>query len=348
MYDHIRKLGPAGVTALLAVAMTHNAWAASDFLGDLDISGYIRAEYGDGDRYPEEDGGDRFEVNQISVLFEALYGDFEAVLLLGATNVTGDSVDSEAFIPEAFIVWNGFTGAGSALSAGVQPLLFGLKAAGFPGDRSVQSSLEFGGAGGFAVSNQSGPALILSYDVGETSVFRAGAFDTSSSTAEYFEDSGLGNINGSSLSDNYFFDLRYQPQGERGFYAFAGIEERYIGDAIDAKRSISDVGVGFQNPLFDLSYEWIELDGDFVGTISDETYSIAELTLHLSQQVDFIADWSEADESKLETMRFGLAYKLNAVLDLQLEYSEDDLAAVGDRPEAVNVDSIDVRLTYNF
>ena len=246
MYKHIYKTTMAGAAAL-SLAMTPSVCAQPDFLGDLDISGYIRAEYGDGDRYPEEDGGDRFDVSQISVLFEALYGDFEAVLRVGATNVTGDSVDSEAFIPDAFIVWNGFAGAGSALSVGVQPLLFGLKAAGFPGDRSLQSSIEFGGAGGFAVSNQGGPTIILSYDFGESYVFRAGAFDTSSSTAEYFEDSGLGNINGSSLSDNYFFDLRYAPQAAQGFYGFVGIEERYIGDAIDAKRSISDFGLGFKN-----------------------------------------------------------------------------------------------------
>ena len=64
--------------------------------------------------------------------------------------------------------------------------------------------------------------------------------------------------------------------------------------------------------------------------------------------MDLIADWSEADKSRLETMRVGLVYKLNQVLGLQLEYSEDDFPAFADRPAAADVDSVDVRLSYTF
>ena len=63
----------------------------------------------------------------------------------------------------------------------------------------------------------------------------AGVFDTSSSTPEYVEGSGMGNIEGSSLTDNYFAQIKFQPEG-RGVYAVLGAEERYVGDQSATRR----------------------------------------------------------------------------------------------------------------
>ncbi|MDX1385798.1 MAG: hypothetical protein R3190_19255, partial [Thermoanaerobaculia bacterium] len=307
---------------MAALALLGSPAVGQSSTPDLSFDGHVWVDYGDGDRYPAEDGGDRFDVSQVYVGMTATKDNFEAFVALGASNVFEGTVDDEVFIPEAFITWKSFAGVGSNLVVGLQPIYFGLKSAGFPGDRTIQSGLEFGGAGGLAVSQQVAPAIVYEYRPGDTFAIRGGFFDTSSSTAEYFEDTGLGDIDGSSLSDNYFIDVRWGSPENRGFYAYLGWEERYIGDAINDSEAIFDAGLGWGNAMVDVSYEYIDFDQSFFGLTEDETYSVAELTLHLTQRLDLYADWAEADVSEASTTRFGLIYAITEAVSFQAEYSE--------------------------
>jgi hypothetical protein len=338
---------------VIALALSAGvATGQSNFPGNLEVGGYVWAEYGDGDRYPAEQGGDRFEMSQVAVELEADYQNVDAFVRLAATNVFDESApESDVFVSDAYITWNDFAGAGSDLLVGLQPILFGLKAASLPGDRSIQAGLEFGGSEGFAVSQQVGPALIYRYQPGDTFSINAGAFDTSSSTAQYYEDTGLGEIDGSSFSSNYFVSMRWESIDGRGFYGFVGWENRYVGDAVDDSRPIFDIGVGWGNAKVDVSIEYIDLDKAFVGTLEDETYTVAEIMLHLSRSSHFYFDYAEADSSESETQRWGFIYDLNEVLGLQFEYSDDTLGKAVVDPltgQRVEVDSFDIRMSYTF
>ena len=334
---------------------------------DLDWNGFVWVDYGTGDRYPDEQGGDRFEVSQLNLGLTATWQNVEAYAAIGAVGLLAEPGDSsDVFVTEAFVTWRDFAGNGSHLIGGLTPLYFGLKANGFPGDRSIQAGLEFGGAGGFAVSQQVAPAVVYEYKPGDTFSIRGGAFDTSSSTAQYFEDSGLGEIDGSSLSKNYFVDVRWDAPAGRGFYAFFGWENRYIGDDVDGSKPIWDAGIGWGNDKLDLSVEYIDIDKDFVGLADNDQYSIAELTLHVSDRVDVYGDYADASESGRNTQRYGVIFEINRVLGLQLEYSQDDRGEqleiapldpaleplLDDLLEPVvaerKTDSVDVRLAFTF
>ena len=338
----------AALGAILGLAATSQAQTTRD----LNISGYIRAEYGDGDRYPAEKGGDSFDVSQISVGLTAIYENLEAFVNLGATNVLEErSPSSDVFVTDAFITWKG--GASGNLIAGLQPILFGLKPAGFAGDRSIQAGLEYGGAGGFAVSQQAAPAIVYQYGPGTTFSIKAGAFDTSSSTVDYQLATGLGPIDGSSLSDNFFFDLRFGQAGTGGLYGYAGWEDRYIGGAVNEARDIVDIGVGWSNSKIDISVEYIDLDQAFFGLTESETYTIAEATFHLSQRVNLYFDLGEADVTDRETTRYGLVYAINPAAALQIEFSKDEFGSRATLlPEGVvagqDIDSVDFRLSFSF
>ena len=202
------------------------------------------------------------------------------------------------------------------------------------------------------MSQQAAPAIVYQYAPGSSFSFKAGAFDTSSSTVDYQLATGLGPVEGSSLSDNYFADLRWGTGGQ-GLYGYFGWEQRYIGGAINDSNDILDVGVGWANSMVDVSVEYIDLDQAFFGFTEDETYTIVEVTLHLSQRVDLYADYGEADVGDRETTRFGLIYNINAATALQAEYSEDAFGRTAIfLPERVlpgqDVDSIDFRLSFSF
>ncbi len=332
--------------ALLPSILAVDGLADDTFPGDYDLGGWIRADYGNGDRYDPADGEDTLGISQAALLGTWKYNNLEAVLLLGGTNLTADDNDGDGDfkIKDAFIVWSKIGGTQFRLTAGVQPLFFGLKPNGFPGDRSLQPSLEFGGAGGFAVSQQAGPSILLHYDVNELLTITGGFFDTSSSTATHFERTGLGNIDGSSLDSNYLVQFKLEPtSGETGFFLFAGLAGRYIGSNIDSTKPILDLGVGYKGHKFDFSLEAIQLDQAFTDTADDEIYSIAELTLKPSERVSLYFDYGAAEEKNLETLRAGLKYKISSPLTFVAEYSEDELGS-----NAESISSADVRLEFSF
>ncbi len=334
------------VACLLLLSGGVAAMAEDGFPGDFTLGGWIRADYGNGDRYPEEDGEDRLGVSQAALLGKWTYKNIEGVLLIGGTNLTADDTDGDGDIgiKDAFIVWKEIGGSALRLTAGVQPLFFGLKSNGFPGDRSLQPSLEFGGAGGFAVSQQAGPSILLHYDVTESLTISGGFFDTSSSTAEYFANTGLGRIDGSSLDSNYMLQAKLNPRGgDRGFYLFAGVAGRYIGDEVDSTKSILDFGIGYKTPKFDISLEAVQLDQAFLRTADDELYTIAELTVYATERLRFYVDYAMAEESEIETLRAGLKFKVAPPLTFAAEFSDDDLG-----PGFESVSSGDVRLELSF
>ena len=332
-----------GVTVFSLLAIAAATVHADQFPGEYEIGGWIRADYGNGDRYADADGEDNLGVSQAALLGKWTYENLEAILLLGGTNLTADSTDGDGDvgIKDAFIVWREIGGSGLTLSAGAQPLLFGLKPNGFPGDRSLQPSLEYGGAGGFAVAQQAGPSVILSYAAGDRVTLRGGLFDTSSSTAAYFEATGLGGIDGSSVSKNYFAQLELQSGDEQGVYFALGYEGRYVGDEIDSTEPILDLGVGFKNKWFDLSVEYVQLDRNITRTLDDEAYGIAELTLMPTDRLQLYFDYAEAEERALETLRAGLRYQISKPLNFKFEYSEDELGNG-------SIDGVDVRLELTF
>lgn len=315
--------------------------AAEDFPGEWSLNGWIWAEYGAGDRYSDADGEDSLGISEGALLGTWKYENVQAVLLLGGRNLTGDGSDGDFGIKDAFIIWDKIGGGALGLSAGVQPLFFGLKPNGFPGDRSLQPSLEFGGAGGFAVSQQAGPSVILHLDAGKRARLSGGAFDTSSTTAAYFAQTGLGSIDGSTIEKNYFVQLEFGSK-ESGFYGVLGYEERYVGGAVDSSKPIVDVGLGFKGAALDLSVEVIQLDRTLTLTPDDEVYTIAELTITPNDRLGLLLDYAEAEEAQVETLRAGLTYRLQEPLLFHLEFSEDDFG------DGNTVDSVDVRLEFNF
>lgn len=342
------------VPLVLLVALSPGAGSAlAESLGSvLDLSGYVRADYGSGDRYRDARNGEGFEVSQISVELTAQPRNIVAFVRLAATNVLAERAEeSEVFVSDAFVTWKGFAGDGSELLVGLQPILFGLRAAGFPGDRSLHPGLEFGGAGGFAVARQAGPAIVYRYAPGDTFSFSAGAFDTSSSAAQYRDETGPGEIDGSSLTKNYFVDLRWDAIDGRGLYCFLGWEKRYVGEEVDASRPVFAAGAGWGTSRFDIALQRIDLARELVATRHDETYTVAELTVHLGRRTDLYLDWARGQESARRTQRLGLVHRLNRALDLQLEYADDDLGNHDldlDRVAETSVDSIDGRLTFTF
>ncbi len=339
---YFRLLVLVGIPLLLA----GNSASEETFPGKYEFGGWIRVDYGNGDRYDEADGEDNLGVSQAALLGTWKHKNFEAVLLLGGTNLTADDNDGDGDfgIKDAFIVWKEIGGTNFRLTAGVQPLFFGLKSNGFPGDRSLQPSLEFGGAGGFSVSQQAGPSVLLHYDANEFLTISGGLFDTNSSTASDFPGPGLGRIDGSSLDKNYIVQLKLKPvSGETGFYLFAGIEGRYIGDEIDSTEPILDLGVGFKGRKFDLSVEAIQLDQAFTRTADDETYGIAELTLYPSERVRLYFDYATAEELDRETLRAGIKYNISEPVTFAAEYSQDEFGSSVD-----SISSVDIRLQFSF
>lgn len=333
------------VLLALTVSLVLSHWvAAQGQSGDLSFEGWIWAEYGRGDRYPESQGEDRLGFSEAALRAKYRNQNFEAVLLLGGVFFTGDDPGNIDFnVQDAFVVWHEIGGGRFSLRAGAQPLLFGLKPEGFPGDRSLQPSLEYGGAGGFAVSQQAGPSIVLSYDLGDIGEFTAGAFDTSASTADYFRRTGLGGIEGSSLEKNYFGQLRIDRLGVDGLYGVVGWEQRYVGDSVNSSEPIFDVGLGYGNDFFDLSLELIDLDETITGTADSDTYTIAELTITPNEDLTLWADFGQSDESDLETIRVGVKVQILQPAAVHFEYSQDKLGAGSD-----DVHSFDVRLALNF
>jgi hypothetical protein len=306
------------------------------------FGGFIRADYGAGERYPQARGEDRLGVSKAALAATVNYDRIKGVFVVGTERLTDGNPDNDGNvdIKDAFIVIGDDGKPGLSWSVGAQALLFGLKPNGYPGDRSLQPSIEYGGAGAFAVSQQAGPSLIGTYKFAAPLSVRFGAFDLDA-------DNAVGAIpadDGSRLTDNLFVQLRSDDLFATGLYATVGAESLYVGGAVDDTRRIFAAGLGWRQGMFDASVELLRLDSEIVGAPDDEQYLVAELTFLPNEQWTVYADWATASELDADTIRVGAHYELMRHLTFSAEYSKDDFGFSGAR----NVDSVDVRLTLAY
>jgi hypothetical protein len=300
------------------------------------LSGWLRLDYGYGNRFGDASGRDELGVSKMALKTEAQYENFNFVAVLGASIVSDLPTDTE--FKDLFLVWNQVGGTAATVQIGAQPILFGLKPNGYPGDRSLQPSIEFGGAGAFPVSNQAGPSVRAIYPVEGLGQVEAGVFDTAETTTGPPTNS----LDGSRIYRNYYGQMRFKDFGVQGLGGVIGYEGRYVGAADDSVEPIIDLGIDYGTDLFDASLEYILLDQDITGTSDDETYWVAELTAFLRGGWMALADFATADELNATTVRIGTQYAINPHVDLNLEFAHDRIA------EASDVDSGQARLTFHF
>jgi len=382
----IKTIAVIGLGALASTAALADAQlTVDDYPVDLAWSGFIRADYGNGDRYAAADGEDRLGVTKALLLLTASTQDVQAILDFGGTALTDSNVSpadggNNVGIKDAFIVIGAGKPTGFTFSAGAQPLLFGLKPNGYPSDSSLQTNIDYGADGAFAVSQQAGPSLIGTYRFTPDLSLRFGAFDLAESNAR---NATTPATNGSKLKDNLFLLLRGNNLGGTGLYGTVGAERIYvgasgalvgntsgIGPAVDTAKGIYSAGVGFKQSLFDVSVEYIHLDKAIENTRGDERYIRAHAEVHPAKEWTAYADYSNGHELGASTYRIGGNWQFRRHLGLTVEYSRDDFKSSNDlysssipvvgaggvvtevpvyggvRPP--NIESVDARLTFTF
>lgn len=326
------------VAAAITLMLPVQVYAQSIDLGDIDLSigGFIRADYGNGDRYPLDQGEDRMGVTKSALAVTAEHENVKGVFVVG-TEVTSEAdgtTDGNVDIKDAFIEISNLGGAGITLSAGVQPILFGLKPNGYPDDHTIQGSVEYGGGGGLPVARQAGPSIIANADIGAINL-RGGFFDVDSGTSASLSD------NGSSITDNYFVQASAKDIIGTGFYGVLGYESIFV-DAVNDGEAITSIGLGWTNDIVDISAERITLDQAVNNTADEESYTVIEASIKPSEKSNIYADYSEADEAGIDTLRTGFNYDYNKHTMFTVEYSKDRFE-FGD-----NIKSIDFRITFTF
>lgn len=259
--------------------------------------------------------------------------------------MSDDQNDGNIDIKDAFIVFKNLGDSQVNISVGAQPLLFGLKPAGYPGDHSLQASIEYGAGGLLQVSNQAGPAIIASADVGDVNI-RGGFFEMAPYTVSEDED-------GASLTDSFFIQAKSDNLAETGIYAVAGLERLFLNEDNDGELIIT-LGAGWKNEQFDVSVEYFSLDdgaayknffalSDDIAT-EDETYWVIETSLQANEALKLYADYSQATEIEFSTYRLGLNYQYNRYVVFSAEYAKDELDSEFD----VDADSFDFRVELSY
>jgi len=372
----IRFITTASLCGATSLALADTTVSVNDVPISLDFSGFIRADYGNGDRYAVADGEDRLGFTKSLLLLSAKTEDIEAILDFGATALTDSSLapnNGNVGVKDAFIVIGAGKTTGFTFSAGAQPLLFGLKPNGYPGDSSLQPNIDYGSDGGFAVSQQAGPSLIGVYKFTPDVSLRFGAFDL-------VENNALNGFttatNGSKLKDNLFILARGANLGGTGVYATAGAERIYVGAAgallglpgsqvVDASKNIFSAGIGWTQSIFDVSVEYIHLDAAIVDTQSDEHYIRACASVKPAPGWTAYVDYSNGHELGASTYRIGGNWQFRRHLGLTVEYSKDTFksdnglyaggvnppfgtGATYGVPAGPNIESVDARLTFTF
>jgi hypothetical protein len=368
------------------VSMTGTALAdaqltVDDYPVTLAFSGFIRADYGNGDRYSVADGEDRLGFTKSLLLLSATTQDIEAVVDFGGTGLSQQFGGSDIGIKDAFIVIGAGNATGFSVIAGAQPLLFGLHPNGYPSDSSLQTNIDYGADGAFAVSQQAGPAVIGVYKFTPDISIRFGVFDLA--------ESNTGNsttaTNGSKIGDNNFVLLRGTNLGGTGLYGTLGFERIYVGlsggplgtqgggpvggTEINDSKNIYSAGIGYKQGIVDASVEVIHLDAAIVNTQSSERYIRAHVAVNPAPQWTVYADYSNGHELAASDYRIGGIWQFRKHLALTAEYSKDNFSSsnnvynglndAGINPvtgtanpygtsPANNVDSVDLRLTFTF
>jgi hypothetical protein len=307
---------------------------------DVVLHGFARVDYGAGERFGDASGDDQFGISKMALVTETSWNDFTFVGVIGATILADQPVDTE--LKDIFVTWRQLGGTRACARFGAEPLLFGLKPAGYPGDRTIVPSLEFGGAGAFAVSNQAGTAFVLDYPLEGVGTLQGGVFDTDATTS-----GAPGSLEGSGIYKNYFGQLRLEGlAGIEGLYGVVGYEGRYVGQTsagarVDETEPVFDVGLGYRTERFDLSVEYIAMDEMLTETPDTESYLIGELTVFVGEW-SLLADFATAAELEADTLRVGAAKSMNEHVSLQFEFAHDSLDSAED------VDSVHARLAFTF
>jgi hypothetical protein len=360
-----------------ASALADTNVSLDDIPVTLGFSGFIRADYGNGDRYSAADGEDRLGFTKSLLLLSASTQDIQAVLDFGGTGLSQSQGGTDIGIKDAFIVIGGDKVTGFSFSAGAQPLLFGLKPNGYPSDSSLQANIDYGGAGAFAVSQQAGPSVIGTYKFTPELTIRFGAFDLAQSNTG----DATTATSGSKIADNLFVLLRDNNVGETGLYGTVGLERIYVGlpggplgtqgggpvggAMINGSKAIYSAGVGFKQKMFDVSVEYIHLDAAIVNTQSEERYIRAHASVQPITDWTVYVDYSNGHEINVTDTRVGATWQFRRHLSLTGEYSRDDhkstneiynggynallgTPAVYGTTASQSVESVDVRLTFTF
>ncbi len=340
----ISKKSLSSAVIIASTLVSVNSFAQDDTV-EVKVGGFIRADYGDGDRYSEEQGEDRLGVSKAALAAQSTYKNVTGVLVFGTEILTDgdDNADGNVDVKDAFIVLNNVGDSVVSFSVGAQPLLFGLKPEGYPGDHSIQASIEYGAGGLFAVANQAGPSIISWADFGDFTL-RGGVFDLNSNYddvtfAEFGDD-------GPSVSDNFFLQLRGTNIGGTGIYGVIGAESVFVDPQNDGE-TITTIGLGWSNSVIDVSAEYVQLDETIIQAggfdiDDDETYLILEASVKATDKLSFYADYSEADEVEFETIRVGVDYLYNKFTVFSAEYSQDEFDGGDD------IDSIDFRIALKY
>ena len=318
----------------IGIALTLGSMAHADMA--LKHFGWLNADYGySTDLYADSNGSDQLGAAQLALGTKATLDNVSLIGVIGADAMSngGSQTGDHIRIRDAFIDWDKIGGTGLGASFGAQPFLFGLKASGYPGDRSIRPGIEFGGAGAVAVSRQAGPSVKLRYNAMDKATFTVGAFDNSGNNRVGAVTPGYG----SGIVDNQFADLSFHDLGVAGAYGFVGFERAYVGGSVDESKPLFDGGLGYKQAFFDLSAEFIFLDPDFAGTADTENYLVAELTVMPVSKLSVYADYARADQLEAQTVRAGVTYQSHDILAWTLEYSMDGRkAAAGGDAQGVN------------
>jgi hypothetical protein len=323
------KVSRIRLLTLIACTLAVSGIARGEDDVKLSNFGFLRADYGVGhDRYGAAGGFDTLGVGKFALGTKAMHDNVSATLVMGASVTTASATanpsgvytaDPIIQIRDAYITAEKIGGSSIGLRVGAQPLLFGLKSEGFPGDRSLQPSLEFGGANNkFNYANQAGPALKVWDDFGGVTA-TVGLFDSA----------------GSAITRNFFGQLKATKLGVDGLYANAGYES--VGG-----KSVFAVGAGYGNNMFDISAEFASIDLTLSQTTANEGLLIAELTVKPTSALSVYGDFGNASQASNKTIRVGAMYQFSKPVMAQAEYSIDDMN-VGTDPT-----SWDFRLAYNF
>lgn len=311
----------------------------------VDVSGFVQLQFGVGDRYGKFQGEDSIGFPRAALEVGASYENIKLSVLAGASRLshTKTANADKADFEEVKLGMRQIKGSKFSASIGLQSLNLGLKANGYAGDRSIQPSLEFGGAGGFAYSNQLESSLLVEYDYDEKIQFSGGLFDTDQSSAASIALGTVNNVDGSSMIDNVFLQARANDWIFKQTYGVVSLQRRYVG-IVDAGKMIYNMGFGYQTERVDVSYEWIGMDDGIVILNENESYHIFQCSVFPKKDLTCYLDWATASERDIDTIRLGVKYQYSEPLELQLEYSKDDSPVNA----GTNVDSVDFRVQFDF
>lgn len=298
---------------------------------NVDVFGWINVEYGrssSDEVLGEKKGDDRLGVQQSAIGVKVTKGKYEGAIAIGGDNLSsGDGDGSNFAIRDSFIVYNNKKDGNFKISVGAQPILFGLKPNGYPGDRSIRPSLEYGGAGAYNVGFQGLTSAKFDYYLSGLELNLV-LFDTNETDGTAEADSG------SSIEQNTALQVRFKDLGVNGLYGSIGQEKRYLGST-DKSEAITSIGLGYDHKYFDLSIEQISLHKQFTGTEDDESILVTELTGKICKDLIVYVDLAQAKESELKTSRQGIKYNLDEISSLQLEYGKEERAS--SKPETYDL-----------